>query len=220
MTRRSPQMLVDLLESKSVVEFGDIQAALAGASRSTAFRYLEQVPYRSSYNHNGRYYTLHDRSRYDRWGLFAVGDKYFSIDGTLKATVVRLVRESEAGCTQSELQDLVRVRVQLFLLAALREGALEREAIGRVYVYLHTDPEVRQAQLRRRHERIAEPVSAVEIGDEVAIRVLLVLIRYPGSLPGDVVRRLQGRTPPVGRAQVDGVFARYGLGEKGGPRIY
>jgi len=89
-----------------------------------------------------------------------------------------------------------------------------------VYVYLHTDPEVRDAQLRRRHERIAEPVSAVATSDDVTIRVLLVLLRHPGSLPGDVVRRLQGRAPPVSRAQVDGVFARYGLGEKGGPRIY
>ncbi|MFT7626295.1 MAG: hypothetical protein ACI9WU_005490, partial [Myxococcota bacterium] len=127
MARRSPQMLVDLFESKSVVGFGDIQAALSGASRSTAFRYLEQVPYRSSYNHNGRYYTLHDASRYDRQGLLAVGDRYFSIDGTLKATVVRLVCESEAGCTHSQLRDLLRVRVQLFLLAALREGAVNRE---------------------------------------------------------------------------------------------
>ena len=220
MVRRSPQLLLDLLESKPMVEFGDIQAALAGASRSTAFRYLEQVPYRSSYNYNGRYYTLHEPSKYDRWGLFSVGDAHFSVDGTLKKTVVRLVRESEAGCTQTELQDLLRVRVQLFLLAALREGVLEREAIGRLYVYLHIDPEVREAQLRQRQERVARPVSTIEVDHEVTIRVLLVLLRFSGSLPGDVVRRLQGRSPPVSRVQVDGVFARYELGEKGGPRIY
>lgn len=163
---------------------------------------------------------LHDPSKYDRWGLFSVADTYFSVDGTLKATVVRLVRESEAGRTQSELQDLLRLRVQLFLLAALREGALEREGIGRLYVYLHTDPEVREAQFRRRLERVAKPSSAVIVGDEVTIRVLLVLLRHPGSLPGDVVRRLQGRSPPVSRPQVDSVFAEYGLGEKGGPWIY
>ena len=220
MVRRSPQMLVELLVSKAVVELGDIRKALGGASRSTAFRYLEQVPYRSSYNHNGRYYTAHDPARYDRWGLLAVGDKYFSIDGTLKATVVRLVRESEAGWTQTELQDLLRVRVQLFVLAALHDGALERETIGRSYVYLHADPEMREAQLRRRHERVAEPVPAIEIDHELVVRVLLVLLRHPGSLPGDVVRRLQGRSPPVSRGQVDGVFAQYGLDEKGGPRIF
>mgnify|MGYP007047024788 CR=1 FL=1 len=220
MGQRSPQLLLELLRSKAVVEFGEIQTALADASRATAFRYLERVPYRSSYNHNGRYYTLHDPDRYDRWGLFSVGDKHFSVDGTLKATVARLVRESEAGWTQGELQALLRVRVQLFLLAALREGALGREAIGRLYVYLHADQAVAQAQLQRRQERVALPMPAALMNDEVVIRVLIVLLRHPGALPGDVVRRLQGRSPPVSRAQVDSVFARYGLGEKGGPRIF
>ncbi|NOY94579.1 MAG: hypothetical protein GXP55_25660, partial [Deltaproteobacteria bacterium] len=65
-------MLIELLKSKPLVKFSEIQAALAGASRSTTFRYLEQVPYRSSYNHNGRFYMLHDPGRYDRWGLYSV----------------------------------------------------------------------------------------------------------------------------------------------------
>ncbi len=220
MARRSAQTLLELLESRSAVDLGDIRAALDGASRSTAFRYLEQIPYRSSYDHNGRFYTLHEPSRYDRWGLRSVGGAHFSVDGTLKATVVRLVRESEAGWTQSELRDLLRVRVQLFLLAALREGAVGRDAIGRLYVYLHPEQEVREAQLARRRERVAESASAAVVDEEITIRVLLVLIRHPGSLPGDVVRRLQGRAPPVSRSQVDRVFAQYGLGEKGGPRIY
>ena len=220
MAHRSVHTLQQLLESRSAVELGDIRAALGGASRSTAFRYLEQIPYRSSYDHNGRFYTLHDPSNYDRFGLRSVGGAHFSVDGTLKATVVRLVRESEAGWTQGELQELLGVRVQLFLLAALREGAVGREAIGRLYVYLHPEQEVREAQLSVRRERVAAAVPGALVDLEVTIRVLLVLIRHPGSQPGDVVRRLQGRAPPVSRAQVDHVFARHGLGEKGGPRIY
>lgn len=222
MARRSKQMLVKLLQSKSVVEFREIQEALAGASRSTAYRYLEQVSYRSSYNCNGRYYTLHDPAKYDRWGLFSAGAVHFSVDGTLKATVVRLVRESEAGWTQRELQDLLRVRVQLFLMDAVREGAIDREAIGRLFVYLHADPKVRRDQLSRRLEGIAEASRRpeAEVDDEVIIRILLVLLRYPGSTVEDVVRHLKGRVPSVRRAPVDRVFASYGLGEKGGPRIY
>ena len=222
MAHRSVQMVTELLRSKPVVELAEIQSALANASRSTTFRYLEEVPYRSSYNHNGRYYTLHDRAKYDRWGLYSVGDVHFSIDATLKATVTRLVRDSEAGCTQKELQELLRVRVQLFVLAAFREGLIDREAIAaRLYLYLHTAPEIRAAQLQRRQERIAlSERQGVELDDEVIIRVLLVLLRHPGSQSSDVVRRLKGRPPPITRLQVDSVFVRFGLGEKGGPRIY
>ena len=224
MPRRSPQMLMRVLDSKRVADFEDLRAAFDGACDATVFRHLKRVPYRSSYNHNGRYYTLHDPARYDRWGLRSVGDIHFSVDGTLKATVVRLVRESEAGCTQKELQDLLRVRVQVFLLAALRECVIDRDETGRPYVYLHHDPEVRRAQLSRRHERIAaasrNATDAALVDHELTIRVLLVLVRHPGSLAGDVVRHLKGRSPPVSLAQVDVVFARYSLGEKGGPRIY
>lgn len=221
MPRHSTQLLVTLLQSRPVVEFEDLRTALDGASDSTVFRHLKNVPYRSSYNHNGRYYTWHNPAKYDRWGLHSVGDIHFSVDSTLKATVIRLVCESEIGCTQKELQDLLRVRVQLFLLAAVRDGAIDREALGKFYVYLHCEPEVREAQRQRRQERIAEASQReVEVDDEIIIRVLLVLLRYPGSQPGDVVRRLRGRSPPVRGIQVDAVFTRYGLGEKGGPRIY
>lgn len=221
MSRRSLQDLVELFQSKTVVEFSEIRAALAGASRTTACRYLRQISYRSSYNQNGRYYTLHDPAKYDRWGLYSVGEMHFSVDGTLKATVVRLVREAEAGRTQRELQELLGVRVQLFLMGALSEGVIDRERFGRLYVYLHIDQKVRAVQLRERQAMLDKATGdEVVVDDELSIRVLLVLLRYPGAGPGDVVRRLKGRLPPVSRAQVDNVFARYGLGEKKGASIF
>ncbi len=220
MPRRSTQVLLDLLKTKPVVEFQDILAALDGASSSTAFRYLRQVPYRSSYNHNGRYYTLYEASRYDRFGLLHHGDIYFSRDGTLKPTVRRLIQESEAGFTQRELKELLRVRVQNFLHALLEEREVQRERLEGLYHYLHAEPELGQAQLRRRIEDIAAAKeSKVEIDDTMAIRVLLVLIRYAGSKPDQVVRHLRGYSPPIPLKQVEAVFARYAIGEKGGPTI-
>ena len=220
MSRRSPKSLSTLMRSTPAVQLTDLRSALDGAGRSTVFRYLEQIPYRSSYSHNGSYYALHDPDRYDRWGLFSAGDVHFSIDGTAKATVTRLVHESEAGWTHQELRDLMHIRVQAFLLAAVREGAAVRERFGRVFVYLHHDPEVRAEQRRRRQELLRVDEVQTSVDDEVIIRVLLVMLRHPGSRPGEVVRHLSGRAPPITRDQVDVVFSRYGLGEKGGPKIY
>jgi hypothetical protein len=53
----------------------------------------------------------------------------------------------------------------------------------------------------------------------MAIQVLLVLIRYPCSMSGDVARRLKGHSPPITLRHVQVVFDRYDLddvGEKGG----
>jgi hypothetical protein len=52
---RSAETLIDLLASETVVDLRRIQEALGGVSSMTAFRYLKQIPYRRSYNHNGRY---------------------------------------------------------------------------------------------------------------------------------------------------------------------
>ena len=224
MAERSPEMLVDVFKTKGVVTFSDLQNALSGASRATTFRYLKQVSYLRSYNHNGRYYTYRDPALFDRFGLYSRGDIHFSRDGTLGATLRRLVRESQAGWTQRELQDLLRVRVQVLLLEAVRHDEMRRERVAGFFLYLHSDPAIGQIQLQRRQERIAarqpgdeEPVS---VEDAVVIQVLLALIRHPGSGPADVVRTLRGHSPPIVVAQVVEIFARYDLvnvGKKGGP---
>ena len=224
MTERSPQLLIDLFKTQGVVTFPDLQAALGRASRATTFRYLRQVKYLRSYNHNGRYYTQRDPARFDRWGLYSVGDIHFSRERTLGETLRRLVRESEAGWTQRELQELLRVRVQVLLLEAVRQDEIRREPVAGFYLYLHRDPSLGERQLQRRQERVAaaqpsaEAVSGVD--DEIIIQVLLTLIRHRGSRPAEVMRLLRGHSPPIRLEQVVEIFARYELeevGKKGGP---
>jgi hypothetical protein len=219
MARKSAlEDLTRLLSSQKVVEMAALQEALGGVVPMTVFRWLRKVSYRSSYNHNGRYYTLYDPARFDRWGLWSYGDVHFSIDGTLKATVKRLTEESKGGYTQRELQELLRARVQTFVHDWVRTGDLARERIDGVYVYLHPEQEVRASQLECRRERTAaaKGEEEVEIADHVVIQVLLVLIHHPGSRPADVERRLRGQSPPIPAGQVRAVFARYALGGKGG----
>jgi hypothetical protein len=223
MAKRSPETLLKLFESKPVVVFEDIQRALDNASRATCFRYLQQVSYHRSYNHNGRYYTRKDPTRYDRFGLFSYDGIFFSRDTTLGETIRRLVWASEAGWTQRELQDVLRVRVQVVLLTTFQHGKVDRAKVHGFYVYLHPDPAVGEAQLAQRRERVAFAVPATggesEIGDAVIIQVLLTLLHHPGATAADVVRHLRGHSPPITLAEVRLVFTRYGLeqiGKKGG----
>lgn len=218
--RRSPEMLSQILSSESPVEFADLQAGLGGASTMTVYRYLRQVPYRCSYNRRGRFYTAYDPSRYDRFGLYSHGDIHFSVDGSLKKTVRRMVREAEAGATQKELQARLRVRVHNTLLDLVRAEEIHRERLVGVFLYVHIDAALREGQLLRRQEHVRlESVSGVDLDLEGVIQVLLVLLRHPGSRPQDVVRRLRGHEPPIRLAQIQAVFDRYDLGQKGGSTI-
>ncbi len=224
--KRSPELLRQLLVSETVVDLPRIESALGDVSTVTAFRYLRQVPYRRSYNHNGRYYCLHEPSRYDRFGLWSWNDIHFSVDGSLGKTVRRLVYEMEVGATHRELQERLRVRVHNTFLTLLRQGEIDRERIAQFYVYLHRDPVIRREQIGRRQALIATretPPVDVEVGDRIIIQVLLVLLRHPGAKAADVVRYLRGHSPPITMAEVRLVFARYELddiGKKGGATNY
>ena len=218
MPRRSPALLVPLLAASSPVTLEQLQRALGHASRATTFRYLRQVRHIRSYNHNGRFYTDPACQRFDRFGLFSLGGVHFSRDGSLSATVLRLLGESDDGYTDRELRDLLHVAAYPFLRAAVRQQRARRERLGGVYVYFSADPPTAEQQRRARqtrlHARLADTLEPA-----VIIAVLLALIRHPGSPPGQLVCRLQGHSPPVPLVQVQAVFERFELhriGEKGG----
>jgi hypothetical protein len=115
-TTRSTKKLTALFQKKTVVDLPAIQQALGGVSIQTAFRYFKLIPYRRSYDHNGRYYTVYEASRFDREGLWSIKGIHFSVDGSLKHTVRRLVYEASAGATHKELQQKLQLRVQNTLL--------------------------------------------------------------------------------------------------------
>lgn len=211
---------MELFAEKKVVDLPTIQSALGEVSVQTAFRYLKLVPYRRSYNHNGRYYVLYEASQFDRSGLWSFEGIHFSVDGTLRNTVRRLVHEAPAGATHRELQLQLQLRVHNTLLELWHKDEIDRESLAGFYVYLHSEDKVKQAQLTRRRKQLAVQKVETEITDAIVIDVLLVLIRHPGSRLADVVRRLRGHSPPIKAEHVRVVFDRHDLehlGEKGGP---
>ena len=153
MARCSPAVLAKALSHGAPLTFQQLRAALGGASRSTTFRYLRLVRFVRSYSPNGRYYTHHDPVRFDRYGLVSLGDIHFSRDNSLAATVLRLVREADAGLTHKELQRLLHVPVHHPLLAAVRRRDLLRERPGPVWVYLSRDPLIGAVQRQTRSRR-------------------------------------------------------------------
>jgi hypothetical protein len=216
---RSPEKLTELFHKQTIVDLPTIQRALGDVSIQTAFRYLKLVRYRRSYDHSGRYYILYDPSRFDRFGLCSIKGAHFSVDGSLKDTVRRLVQEAAAGATHRELQLQLQLRVQNTLLELWRKAEICRESPAGFYVYLHTDDAVRAVQLSKRRELLTKQQSLAEITDAIVIEVLLTLIRYPQAKFAGLVRRLQGHSPPITAEHVRIILDRYNLehlGEKGG----
>ena len=206
--------LLTAFRTSTVLKWDEIREALGGVSEATARRVLRKISYRSSYNQNGRYYTLFEEGVFDRWGLWSHEGIRFSRDGTLTATAERLLRESEAGWTRRELQELLGVSVQTVLTTLRERGKVDRVRVGPVYVYVSAGS-VRE-QLHRRQEMVTIKQSRCEAPLEIVVAVLLVLIRHPKSTTTDVVRRLKGHSPPIHKEDVEDVFERYDLAQKKG----
>ena len=114
------------------------------------------------------------------------------------------------------------MRVQAFLLAAVRRRKLRRQRMAGVWVYFSGDPAVGEAQRRARRARLDQQrasEAAATLEATLVIEVLLALIRHPGSSTAQLARRLQGHVPPIGLPQVSAVFKRFELeqvAQKGG----
>lgn len=144
--------LVSLFQKKRVLTLAMIKQALGTTVKMTAFRKLKTLSYRASYSHSGKYYTLDEIARYDRYGLWSFNRIHFSKNGTLVKTIESLIGSAESGYFASELKRTLQVRVQDTLFKLYRSQKVNRQQIGGEYLYLSA--EKWQDQLERRKQLI------------------------------------------------------------------
>ena len=219
-SKEPTEALLRLFRRHKIADLKQLSAALETGSRMTVFRRLSAVGYVSSYSHAGRYYTLASVPDFDADGLWRYQSIGFSRDGTLKATVQRLVVASEAGRTQRELQLRLGVRVHNPLLDLALDKKLGRETIEHEYVYVAPEHAPASMQLRRRRElaiagaATAAPTPALEV--EVLIEVIHG-VRVPPPNAMTITARLVARGIRAHVTDVTAVLDRHGLCEKKTP---
>jgi hypothetical protein len=136
----------------------------------------------------------------------------FSRDGTLKATVRRLVDVSDAGHTQRELALRLGVRVHNSLLELVESRQLGREAVDDEYVYVAAKRARAAAQFERRHGMASKPPLVAQPSLEV--EVLLEIIhgaRLPESDAVKLTARLGARGIRASVEEVAALLERHGL---------
>ena len=213
--------LKNLFRRTPIVQLDALCRALKTRSHMSVFRRMKPLGYLTSYTHRSSFYTLRDIPRFDEFELWFYGNVGFCQSGTVKAAVKELVNKSEAGRTQQELQNILRVRVQNTLLDHARAKRIERKALGkRNWLYLSADATraarqwVRRLAQKKRVALLIGPLTAamtIEVLAEVlqSCRVIVT--------PEQVVRRLHHQSISVPLEHVQWVFERYELGKKGGP---
>jgi hypothetical protein len=213
------QRIAALFRKTPVLQMPDLARSIGSRSQRSLFRDLATLGYRSSYTHTGRFYTLESIPQFDADGLWRFEGVGFSRDGTLKATVMRLVETSETGRTQRELGLRLGVRVHNPLLELVEAKQLGREVVDDEYVYLGSRRGHAKEQLQRRRELAAVGVPATS--PTLEVEVLLEVIhgaRLPSPDAKTVAERLEARGVHASARQVATVLERHGLKKTRGSR--
>lgn len=156
-TEFNSSALIALLCRQKVATMPELAAALGTKARRTVFRKLEELEYRTSYSHRGRFYTLAEIAEFDERGLWSWQEARFSVHGTLVATAATFVTGAEFGYFVDELDNLLGVGTKDALRKLAREGRVVREILDGRYLHCAADISRRRQQLLGRRTLLAEP---------------------------------------------------------------
>jgi len=143
----------------------------------TARRYLKRWKALTSFNHNGRYYTLPGIPRFDHHGIWRHQSILFSKYGNLKQTIIHLVARSDSGLSAREIAQIVGLRSNSSIFSRLQDiSGIRREKHQGRFVYFSDEPQRYQEQksVLYRPEAIGRLPS-----DEEAVLILVQYIKHP-----------------------------------------
>jgi len=154
----------------------DVLTSLLNSSIKTARRRLKLWEAYTSYNENGRFYTLPSIPEFDANGLWAYRSIRFSKYGNLRQTAINLIKLSSAGLDAAEINDLLGIPVRSFLSALQKHADIRREKIQGRFVYF-------AAVEQKFNEQKSRRVSMTRISqlprDTEAILILVETIKNP-----------------------------------------
>ncbi len=207
---------MDLANTKTLKEFRKRRVVTLqfvvdaeGCSIPTARRRLKEWGAISSYNQNGRFYTLPDIPEFDTIGLWHWKKVSFSKYNTLKQTVVELVSRSVDGLDGREIGTFLGLDPRSFLSAFSDHPQLLRRKVEGRYIYYAADPVIFTRQQNQRLSRIDRLPTTVE-----AVAILVEKIKRPFLDNKALSQRLFKQHIFVEPEVIENLFAHHELAVK------
>jgi hypothetical protein len=172
------EQLVDLLESSVI----------------TARRQLKKWKAYTSFNMNGRYYTLPWIPRFDENGIWKYQRMLFSKYGTLSQTICQLIGRSETGLSARQIAQVVEVASNSSVFSSLqRVAGIRRERQQGRFVYFSDEryQEQKAALCQRQQSRLPS--------DAEAVMILVQYIKHPRSSIEELSERVNGQGRSIDR---------------------
>ena len=178
----------------------------------TVRRRLKEWRTYTSYNKNGRYYTLPSIPKFNKKGIWTYKDIFFSRYGTLKNTIIALAAKSKQGLTHSELEEIIWMNPKCFMARFKEVPGLRKEKYKNKVVYFSADPDIYKSQKQNRFP----PESSVPKlpPDAMTIVVLVELIQNPGISIEALSSRLHDQGYKIEANTIGNLFKHYNISKK------
>jgi len=167
----------------------------------------------TSYNQNGKYYTLPGVAQFNQYGLWRYQDVAFSKHGNLKQTIIHLVASSAGGLSGRQLGQILGLSPQSFLHHFRNCPGICREKHDGVFVYFSEVEPIYKNQLQQRHSLVRRP-EIVTITDAQAVMILVALIKEHGITAQQIMDLSQIRASRLKLSNVQGFMQYHGLLKK------
>jgi hypothetical protein len=194
----------------------DVLSSLLSSSIKTARRRLTLWEAYTSYNKNGRFYTLPGIPQFDGNGLWAYRSVRFSEHGNLRQTASELIRLSKAGLDAAEMSDLLGIPVRSFLSSLRKHTDTRREKLQGRFVYFTA---VEQEFIEQRNHRVAMTRITQLPNDIDAILILVETIKNPHLDAEALSVRLRQQSCIVTPKSIMNLFTYHGLTVKKTPEV-
>ncbi len=165
----------------------------------------------TSYNQNGKYYTLPEIPDFDVNGLWRFKNVAFSKHGNLKQTIVHFITSSNAGFNGRQLGELLGLSPQSFMHHIRHYPGIIREKHNGVFIYFSDDTLVYKKQIKTRSTLIRKvPV----ISDPEAIMILVAVIKHHDISTEDILALPEIQKSKIDKETVQGFLESQGLVKK------
>ncbi len=211
--------LKELFKKNIVMDIDDLMKQTS-SSRITVFRNLKEIGYTTSYNHNGKYYTLAEIAKFDESGIFDHKGILFFRDGGIQELVIKEIDSSEKGYTAEELSNKIRRRVSNQLHQFVRKGLIIRRKYADFYVYYSIDDATQQKQVTNREKELKIPSTKEDSqisSEKKTIRILLKIIENPNAQPQEIGKILRQEGLKISDSFIQNIFEKYDVQKKGSP---
>jgi len=166
-------------------------AGLLESSVITARRQLKKWRAYTSFNMNGRYYTLPGIPRFDENGIWKYQRILFSKHGTLTQTISQLIGRAETGLSAKQIAQVVEVASNSSVFSRLQSvPGIRRERYQGRFVYFSDE------RYQEQKAALYQPQQTRLPSDAEAVMILVQHVKHPHSS----IEKLSERLSEEGRS--------------------